>query len=41
MAAIGNGFQRGIEALLTALLMLVSLTLFWPVAMLRRKYLPH
>lgn len=31
----------GAEAFLTAILMLVALTLFWPVALVRRKYLVH
>jgi cbb3-type cytochrome oxidase subunit 3 len=31
--------QRGAEAVLTALLMIVSLAVFWPVAYAHRKYL--
>jgi hypothetical protein len=37
MAAIGRGFQRGAEAVLTAFLMVFSLTLLWPVALVRRR----
>lgn len=31
--------QRGADAVLTALLMIVSLAVFWPVAFAHRRYL--
>jgi hypothetical protein len=31
--------QRGSEAVLTALLMIVSLAVFWPIAFAHRRYL--
>jgi len=34
-----NVIQRGAEAVLTALLMIVSLAVFWPVAFAHRRYL--
>ena len=41
MTAVVRTFERGLEALLTALLMFFSLALLWPVAVVRRKYLTH
>ena len=34
-----RGIQRGLEAVITALLMLVSLAVFWPIAVAHRRYL--
>ena len=36
---IFNGFQRSAEAVLTAVLMIVSLAVFWPIAFAHRRYL--
>jgi len=34
-----HAIQRGMEAALTAVLMLVSLAVFWPIAAAHRRYL--
>ena len=36
---IVNVIERGAEAVVTAVLMIVSLAVFWPVAFAHRKYL--